>query len=563
MNGRMPPWARWTLLVAGLATCVALGYGAYSLAGYSWDQVATYESPFIGMLPDAPASALASPAPAPRLVLVIVDGLREDAARTMGTLNTLQGFGSDFSLVTPQPSLSYPDWTAILSGAPHDITAVTTNWYERPVEVPTLIGDAARAGKRTVIVGPSDLATLYPTELATASRFRDWHEGEYLTGQMVDDTLRLAEEADPEFVLLLVPDVDEAGHDFGGDSQGYAEVVAKVDADLSRLVAGLSDEHTAFVVVADHGHIDAGGHGGWEPEAVTVRAVFAGSGVAFGSGNARLIDVAPTTAALMGMGPPAYAKGTVIPGIVASMPPAVTDAGARQRAAFTRAYADVLGYSALGVPRGSEEDAIASADAAYQRDGRVDRAWLALAGSVACVVALAIIGIASRRALAAALAGVAAYAAVYNGLFFLVHGHLWSLSAFNEEDMVDAWMNLRLAEAAIALLVGAAVAALVYPLLRREPPGPRGRYLSHWLALGPATAIAVLAFLGLQVAWYCWAWGPQVTALLPDLKWAFKYDLDLLQSTAVGFAALLTPLVTYLVGRFHPKVRVRRDGGGE
>lgn len=554
MKARHPSPIHWFLFVAGLAACVGLGYGAYTLAGYSWSQVADYHSPYLGMLPDEHVSQVASPAPAPRLVLVIVDGLREDAAREMGTLNTLQGFGSDYALVTPQPSLSYPNWTAILTGAPHDVTGVTTNWYERRVEVPTLLDDALEAGRRTVVVGPEDLQVLYDVERADGVQLREWPEGGYLTGTLVDDTLRLAEAHDPEFALLHLPDIDEAGHDFGGTSPEYAEVVRKVDVDLSRLVAGMSDARTAFVIVGDHGHIDAGGHGGWEPDAVRVRAVFAGSGVMLGSGEASLIDVAPTVAALMGMAPPAYSKGRVLPSLVASEPLQVADAVARQRAEFTRAYAEELGFEA-GVPRGRETQAIADAESGFMSRGRQDRALLAIAGLLACLLSLAAIGVASWRALVAALAGTAAYAVVYNAMFFLVHGHLWSLSAFNEEDMVDAWMNTRLLEAAIALLVGAAVAALVYPLLRRDPNGPRGEYLSGWLALGPATAVAVLAFLGMQVAWYFWAWGPQVSHLMPDLMWAFKYDLDLLQSTAVGFAAMLTPLVTFLVGRYHPRNR--------
>ena len=36
--------------------------------------------------------------------------------------------------------------------------------------------------------------------------------------------------------------------------------------------------------------------------------------------------------------------------------------------------------------------------------------------------------------------------------------------------------------------------------------------------------------------------------------WAFKADLDMVQATALGAAALLAPLVTYLVGRYHPRV---------
>ncbi|MFU8891913.1 MAG: hypothetical protein ACNA76_09775, partial [Anaerosomatales bacterium] len=104
-------------------------------------------------------------------------------------------------------------------------------------------------------------------------------------------------------------------------------------------------------------------------------------------------------------------------------------------------------------------------------------------------------------------------------------------------------------------------AAIIYPLLHAEPKGPRVRgHLAGWLALGPATVLAVMATLALQVAWFLWAYGAEVVWRLPDLKWGFKYDLDLIQATAVGATALLAPLVTYLIGRYHPRIRIRPAG---
>ena len=104
----------------------------------------------------------------------------------------------------------------------------------------------------------------------------------------------------------------------------------------------------------------------------------------------------------------------------------------------------------------------------------------------------------------------------------------------------------------------AAVAADIYLVTRREPRRPSGEFLPGWLSLGVATVIVVQATLWLQVAWYLWQWGASVTWYIPDLKWGFKYDLDLIQLTALGAAAMLAPLVTYLVGRYHP---LRRAAG--
>ena len=158
----------------------------------------------------------------------------------------------------------------------------------------------------------------------------------------------------------------------------------------------------------------------------------------------------------------------------------------------------------------------------------------------------------SWRALVSALAGTVFYYLVYDGLYFLVHGYRWSLSSFNSEDLLKAFMNGRMIEALIAGVIAAAVAADIYLVTRKVPERPRGEYLPGWLALGAATVLVIQATLVVQVAWYLWYWGAAVSWYIPDLALGFKYDLDLIQLTALGGAALLAPVVTYLVGRYHP-----------
>lgn len=549
------PILRWLTLTGLLLVCAALGYGAYVLAGYSWDQVAGYRSPYLD-LPDPKAVTMTATEPlAARVVLVVVDGLREDAARQMSTLNNVQAYGSDFSLVVSEPSLSYPNWTTILSGARPHVSGVTTNWHEGRVAVPTVLDLAIAAGKTTAVVGPKDLSALYGVERADAAQLRDWPKGGYVGGMMVDDALVLLEQMDPALLLLHIPDVDEAGHRSGGVSAEYMEVVRRVDADLSRLVVGAQDDRTAFVFVSDHGHIDSGGHGGWEEDVVRVRLVMGGAGVALDSGEGRLEDVAPTVSALMGVAPPAYSEGEVLVSALATLPPEAVKGAAAQRARFARMYVEELGGTAEDMNPGEEAAAMAAAESAFLRRGRDGRLLAGSAVALACLAVFGLIGAASRPALLAATVGAVAYTAIYNVLFFVIHGYHWSLSAFNTEDMIGSFMNGRLAEAAAATLAGALFAGVVYPYFRVDPKSARGEHLPGWLSLGPATALCVLALLGLQVAWYIWAWGSEVTALLPDLKWGFKYNLDLVQATAVGFAALLTPLVTTAVGLYHPRVR--------
>lgn len=551
---------RWMVLVLTVAACAALGYAAYTLAGFSWDAVVWYRSPYVpsDTKTPEPGSALAS-----QTVLVIIDGLRDDTSREMPTLDRLRSYGADLQLTAPQPSLSYPNWTTILSGAPPEVSGVVTNWHEGKAPVETLFDTAKRAGVKTVFVGPEDFQQLYDVKSKTVATYMKKWDDEYLTGEYIDAAVRLGQQYQPGLLVVHLPDVDEAGHSYGGASDEYANTAAKVDNDLRALVEGLLDDRTAFVIVADHGHIDTGGHGGWENEVVTVPCVIVGPGVALGQAKGRQVDVASSVAILAGIAPPNRTTGRPLGPVAAGASGSALEAARVARYGFVAKYVQVVSskldpavdYTEYDATQAQMDEAMRYYTGERMKLDRLSRLRTGLGGVAIALFVVLVIGVASRQALVAALAGTAAYYAVYDGLFFLVHGYRWSLSAFNSEDLISGWMNMRLAEAALAMLVAALMAALVYPLLRKHPKGPTAEFLPGWLTLGPATALVILATLAVQVAWFYWAWGIVPEWRLPDLMWGFKYDLDLIQATAVGFIALLTPIVTYLIGRYHPLVR--------
>jgi len=558
------PWRGWALAALGLVVALGTSYGA---------QVVDYQSPYLTMSTSAytgerPPLELPIPDATPRrVVMVVVDGLTEAASRSMDSINALRARGSDVALTVTQPSLSYPSWTTILTGAPPHVSGVTTNWHDSRVEVQTLFDVAAGSGRSVAVVGPTDLELLYGvSEVTSATALTDWPEngaekGVYLSGAMVDDALALARERTPDVLFVLLPDVDEAGHSFGSASPEYAAVVAKVDAELERLVTEFDDGETVFVVLPDHGGLPQGGHGGWEKPVINTFAAFAGPGVAKGTASAGLEDIASTVSVLAGLQAPQMGKGIAIEEVLADPNGRAKDADFLRAVGFTLAYArEIAGPTILkdvdAISTADEIRAIAaSAEKTRLADDRRDRLPLALGLALAALAVLVVIGLISWRALVAALAGAVDYVIVYNVLFFLVHGYRWSLSAFNKEELVQAFMNGRMIEAVIAGLVGCVTAGLVYAALQREPRGTRAGGAARWVSLGIATALAILAVLVVQIAWFLWQWGAEVSWIMPDLKWGFKYDLDLIQATAIAGVALLGPLVTYLIGRFHPKLR--------
>lgn len=546
--------ARWVLLVVVLAVCVSAALGAKTLAAIAWDAVVDYRSPYVSA--QLPPSSISKSA-ATRTVLVIIDGLGIEASRDMPTLQALRAYGADLELTAPQPSLSYPNWTTLLSGAPPYVSGVVTNWHEGEAGVETLFDVAERAGVPTVFAGPADFDTLYGVRgRVDASFMRKWDK-RYRSKLYVDKALAMADRTQARLIVVHLPDVDEAGHAYGGASTQYADAVARVDTDLGRLVEGLQDGRTVFVVVADHGHIATGGHGGWEPEATIVPGVFSGPGMVLGSGSATSMDVAPTVAAIAGLPVPRASAGTVLEQVVGTGP--VAGAGATQQIEFWRSHGLIVSSDSGAVPpaQGSADE-LRSWDEAAQLGRlareRSGRSLWAAGAAIACLIAVGSVLLASRPAFLSTLVGVVAYYGVYNLLFFVVHGNKWSLSSFNSEDLVESWLNQRLIESAIAMLVAAVAAGWVYPYLRRVARGPQHGFLVGWLTLGPATALTVLATLGMQIAWFYWQWGLSYTWRLPDLMWGMKFDLDLVQSTAVGLAAILTPLLTLAVGRYHPRV---------
>jgi predicted AlkP superfamily pyrophosphatase or phosphodiesterase len=61
----------------------------------------------------------------------------------------------------------------------------------------------------------------------------------------------------PTFLTLYFSDVDNAGHDFGPDSDETRNTVIKIDNDLGRLIDGLKERRifpqVNLIIVADHG----------------------------------------------------------------------------------------------------------------------------------------------------------------------------------------------------------------------------------------------------------------------------------------------------------------------
>lgn len=284
-----------------------------------------------------------TPRLAERVVLVIVDGLRLDASREMEQLGRLRERGVDGQARSHYPTWSRPNYVTILTGVPPQASGVRTNRHYTPVMLDTLMDRARAAHLRTAWAGefspmPAlflraadpfqqamlvavDIDAMLSTqfdelpimpELELRSPFDDARYTPWPGGLV--DALRGQLSLDFDLHVVLISVVDNAGHREGADSDDYRAAVQVADRTLRRVAPKFDLDRDAVIVIADHGHTDSGGHGGIEPEVVTVPLVMAGAGIRAGAvpRDARLIDVAPTVAALLGMPAPGHGLGRTL-----------------------------------------------------------------------------------------------------------------------------------------------------------------------------------------------------------------------------------------------------------
>lgn len=513
---------------------------------FSWNAVVEYRSPFSSPLPFGAGGAPL----ARRVVVVVVDGLRLDSSRNMKTLNALRIQGADFRAWTGEPSLSYPGWTLIASGAAPEVSGVTTNWYSGPVRVDHLFAAAKRAGFRTGLAGHSGWGKLFPDSLDARVLVDDpptYTEIDplYRTSDTVAaGALRLLGQ-DLQLILVHFPSVDLLGHGFGGASPEYAESVRRVDGRLASLLAAMDLSSTTVVVTSDHGHIDRGGHGGWEPVVKQVPLVLAGAGIRRGvqGGDVRQVEVAPTVAVLLGIPIPAHSQGRPLVEALEADGRVFGPRWADQQRGLYSYIAGYLGSPALaglfsdarltaltdgpdGVAAFSDQIALEYYQARSARLERERARRLPVASILAALPLLYLIVHDRRRLLLPAALAATVFFAIDYGLFY-GRGYVFSLSVFNTESNILRFFNQRLIDAAIAISAAGLLAGL---LTARGGIGDAAR---AGLDAGYIVAYAIL----LQVLYFYWLWDIRFAWYLPDLRLGFKFYLDLLKLVPVGYLA--------------------------
>lgn len=527
-----------------------------------------------------------------RVVMVVVDGLRDDTSYEMPFLNGLRQDWAFRTLSAGQPSYSKPGYAVLASGAWQEVNGVTSNFDEGPMDSDNIFKVLARAGMASSVVAYDWWREIAGVEFTYDRSYPDSH-----APGVDDDALASALESlrteRPDLLVLHLSDVDNNGHDMGGAaSPEYLQAALHADGVIQAVASELDFSEDVLIVTADHGHLahnngPGSGHGGWEEEVVKVPFVMAGKGVTPGSyAPGWQVDVAPTIAALLGVVVPREAQGRVMWDAL--------DTSAEDKAvkevARAQAYARFAGVYSRTVLEGGHRDfgegvrraafeSLASAETAlsegdyvrafdeaqsavdgFSRANGLVRQGRAASDRIARLVPglVVLVGMAmlwwkiadERRLLTFALALV--FLVLDHGAYKLVFGRHYSMGAFPDGSMATLHKLFGL-PAYFAVLVVFVYLIWAYRTGRLNPGFSRsaGGDQIQPCSLACETARLMVAIVALEVAvavaGYVWN-GHMITWYMPDTRVAFVYLMTLLQLVFLAIPGILLPLVAVPLG---------------
>ncbi|MCX5563228.1 alkaline phosphatase family protein [Streptomyces sp. NBC_00038] len=262
------------------------------------------------------------PTPADRVLVVGIDGVRLDVLRRLPTphLDALaaDGFRTPVEVDARTPTMSGPCWATVVTGVGVDKHGVWSNDFtgHRLDVFPDFATRLARQdGRRTFVAAgwqplmqvrdggplfraPSRSAYIAPAEDAPEA----WETCDERITEEAAGVLA-GEDIDASFVYLGAP--DETAHVLGCGA-AYEEAVLRADERVGRLLDAVRSrpaydgERWTVLVVTDHGHVDAGGHGGRSLEERTAWLVANGPGITSAPPQVRHVDVAAQVFASLG-----------------------------------------------------------------------------------------------------------------------------------------------------------------------------------------------------------------------------------------------------------------------
>lgn len=227
-----------------------------------------------------------------RLAVVLVDGMRRDEA-----LPAVESMAAcEIALSTP--TLSRPFQHALFSGVPSRASGVRSNRFTGRARHASLMDAIRDAGGQVFYIGEG---------LDWIPRMHgDSEDWIVVTPDALDEPLDRAiagfsEAAPPALLVVHVVSTDSTAHAGGVHTEEHRAALTRANEVAERVAAA----GTPLVVLSDHGHLDAGGHGG--PEPIVARSPLYLRDVPAPDGPIETERLAPTFARALGVRPPRHA----------------------------------------------------------------------------------------------------------------------------------------------------------------------------------------------------------------------------------------------------------------
>lgn len=229
------------------------------------------------------------------VVVIGIDGMSVQGfleAETPCMDSLLQNGAYNYKVRSVLPTVSAPNWNAMLCGAGPDATGVIDNSWERGIDkfppvacsenkVFPNIFSVIRDQKPDAEIGCfSHWGYLVRTMLEVECM--NQYEACKSAREIAQKTAQYIVDKKPDFVFIQLDEVDHAGHSKGHMSAEYLKTIRETDDDVRMIIdavknAGIS-ESTMIMVVSDHGGIFYA-HGRNSYEELTTLIIYSGKGI--------------------------------------------------------------------------------------------------------------------------------------------------------------------------------------------------------------------------------------------------------------------------------------------
>ena len=544
---------RW--LFIGISSFLLIAAGAYFWATGLMNSLYAYRSP-LRDAPPAPAEPFDWATEKPitrRVVFILVDGLRNDTSHNkevMPYLNELRSHGAWATSHSRSPSYSAPGYSVLNIGAwPYlsDGPALNLEYEDIPTWTQdNLFSASHRAGLKTAISGYNWFEKLIPQKDVDAS-FYTVKEDDSADRYVVDAAIPWLDSNEYQYILIHLDQLDYAGHyEDGPQDPRWDEAAGRVDGYISKIVSHLDLGLDTLLITSDHGHVDIGGHGGFEEIVLTEPFILVGAGIHSGEyPDTEMVDIAPTLAVLLGANIPATSQGHVLTDMLmlsSEQQHTIEEAVELQQRQLYSAYTEAMG----GVPLPNRENMEFVTGTQFAMDAMLTQqlnnerrtrfTWPIIFGIFPAYV---LFRSWNNKKIHWLLGGAVTYLALFNFRYAIIDRLSYSLSSVASVDDLVLYN---------AITVGF-VLGLVWLVLMLK----LGTFKEGALNTAEATlqlAAIVLYLLSLPILWSVVVNGILVDWALPEFPILFLSFLSLVQSIMVSVIGILLAGVGAVVARF-------------